>query len=70
MNADGNMESWEATRQKLAKIVKEEDKLSPLSDEEIADKLREMGGDIARRTVTKYRRIMRIPTSRKRKEER
>lgn len=43
MNADGNMESWEATRQKLAKIVKEEDKLSPLSDEEIAAKLREMG---------------------------
>ncbi|MHC4138941.1 MAG: RNA polymerase factor sigma-54, partial [Planctomycetota bacterium] len=24
MNADGNMESWEATRQKLSKIVKEE----------------------------------------------
>lgn len=69
MNADGNMESWEATRQKLAKIVKEEDKLSPLSDEEIAAKLKEMGGDIARRTVTKYRRIMRIPSSRKRKEE-
>ena len=68
MNADGNMESWEATRQKLAKIIKEEDKLKPLSDEEIAVKLREMGGDIARRTVTKYRRSMRIPSSRKRRE--
>ena len=30
MNADGNMESWEATRQKLAKIVNEEDKSQPL----------------------------------------
>ncbi len=68
MNADGNMESWEATRQKLAKIVKDEDKSNPLSDEEIAIKLREMGGDIARRTVTKYRRSMRIPSSRKRRE--
>ena len=68
MNADGNMESWEATRQKLSKIVKEEDKSSPLSDEEIAAKLREMGGDIARRTVTKYRRSMKIPSSRKRRE--
>ncbi len=68
LNADGNMESWEATRQKLAKIVKDEDKSNPLSDEEIANKLREMGGDIARRTVTKYRRSMRIPSSRKRRE--
>ena len=68
MNADGNMESWEATRQKLAKIIKEEDKSKPLSDEEVAIKLREMGGDIARRTVTKYRRSMKIPSSRKRRE--
>ena len=68
MNADGNMESWEATRQKLLKIVKDEDKSKPLSDEEIASKLREMGGDIARRTVTKYRRGMKIPSSRKRRE--
>jgi len=68
MNADGNMESWEATRQKLAKIVNEENKSHPLSDEEIASKLREMGGDIARRTVTKYRRSMKIPSSRKRRE--
>ncbi|MCP4273606.1 MAG: RNA polymerase factor sigma-54 [Gammaproteobacteria bacterium] len=68
MNADGNMESWEATRQKLSKIIKDENKLKPLSDEEIAAKLREMGGDIARRTVTKYRRSMRIPSSRKRRE--
>lgn len=68
VNAEGNMESWEATRQKLAKIVNEEDKSHPLSDEEIASKLREMGGDIARRTVTKYRRSMKIPSSRKRRE--
>jgi RNA polymerase sigma-54 factor len=69
MNADGDMETWEATRQKLSKIVNGEDKSSPLSDEEIAAKLRELGSDIARRTVTKYRRSMKIPSSRRRKEE-
>ncbi len=68
-NVDGTMESWEAMRQKLAKIVSNESKSSPLSDEEIAAKLGEMGVDIARRTVTKYRRSMKIPSSRRRKEE-
>jgi RNA polymerase sigma-54 factor len=68
-NVDGTMESWEAMRQKLAKIVSNESKATPLSDEEIASKLGEMGVDIARRTVTKYRRSMKIPSSRRRREE-
>jgi len=67
-NVDGTMESWEAMRQKMAKIITEEEKTKPLSDEEIAAKLKEMGIDIARRTVTKYRRYMKIPSSRVRKE--
>ncbi|HDY67294.1 MAG: RNA polymerase factor sigma-54 [Candidatus Scalindua sediminis] len=68
-NIDGTMESWEAIRQKLSKVVSNEDKSGPLSDEEIAAKLGEMGVDIARRTVTKYRRSMKIPSSRRRREE-
>ncbi|MCP5004945.1 MAG: RNA polymerase factor sigma-54 [Planctomycetes bacterium] len=68
MNADGAMESWEAMRQKLAKIINDEDKSKPLSDEDVAAELGKMGVDIARRTVTKYRRSMRIPSSRKRRE--
>jgi RNA polymerase sigma-54 factor len=67
-NVDGTMESWESIRQKLADIVAKEDKYGPLSDEEVADKLRASGVDIARRTVTKYRRIMKIPSSRQRRE--
>ena len=67
-NANGVMESWEAMRQKLAKIIKDEDKSKPLSDEEAAAELGKMGVDIARRTVTKYRRSMKIPSSRKRRE--
>ncbi len=67
-NVDGTMESWEAIRQKLGEIVAKENKTNPLSDEEVAEKLRASGVDIARRTVTKYRRIMRLPSSRQRKE--
>ena len=67
-NVDGSMESWEAIRQKLGDIVTKENKSNPLSDEEVAGKLLASGIDIARRTVTKYRRIMRIPSSRQRKE--
>jgi RNA polymerase sigma-54 factor len=67
-NANGTMESWESIRQKLAEIVSKENKSNPLSDEEVAEKLSASGVEIARRTVTKYRRIMKIPSSRKRKE--
>ncbi|MEK6622167.1 MAG: RNA polymerase factor sigma-54, partial [Planctomycetota bacterium] len=67
-NVDGSMESWEAIRQKLADIITKENKLNPLSDEEVAEKLYTSGIDIARRTVTKYRRIMKIPSSRQRRE--
>lgn len=67
-NVDGSMESWEAIRQKLAEIIAKEDKSNPLSDEEVAEKFHASGIAIARRTVTKYRRIMKIPSSRQRKE--
>ncbi len=67
-NVDGSMESWEAIRQKLSEIVAKENKSNPLSDEEVAEKLHASGIAIARRTVTKYRRIMKIPSSRQRKE--
>ena len=36
--------------------------------EQIADLLKEEGLDIARRTVTKYRKALRIPSSRQRRE--
>lgn len=67
-NVDGSMESWEAIRQKLVDIIAKENKSNPLSDEEVAEKLGLSGVDIARRTVTKYRRIMKIPSSRQRRE--
>jgi RNA polymerase sigma-54 factor len=64
---NGEVESWEVVRQKLIRIVEDEDKSNPLSDEEIAAELGKEGIDIARRTVSKYRKLLSIPSSRRRK---
>ena len=45
-----------------------EDKAHPLSDEDIVEKLGKIGLKIARRTVTKYRKSLGIPSSRQRRE--
>ncbi len=47
--------------------IDREDKRNPLSDEDIAKCLREEGLSIARRTVTKYRKQLKIPSSRQRR---
>jgi RNA polymerase sigma-54 factor len=62
------MESWEVVRQKLLHVIENEDKSDPLSDEQLAAELGKQGIDIARRTVSKYRKILEIPSSRQRKE--
>lgn len=65
---NGEMESWEVVRQKLVHIIENEDKSDPLSDEQLAAELEKRGIDIARRTVSKYRKVLEIPSSRRRKE--
>lgn len=65
---NGEMESWEVVRQKLLHVIENEDKNTPLSDEEVAAALAAQGIDIARRTVSKYRKLLQIPSSRRRKE--
>jgi len=66
--AEGESLSWDAVKAKIQEIVDHEDKTSPLSDEHIADRLKEDGIDVARRTVTKYRKLMKIPSSVRRRE--
>lgn len=51
----------------LKKIIEEEDKSRPMSDEQITRKLTDMGFDIARRTVAKYREKLGFPVGRLRK---
>ncbi|QEL15210.1 RNA polymerase factor sigma-54 [Limnoglobus roseus] len=60
--------AWETIKQKLQEIIAAEDKAKPLSDEEIVEKFKAFGLTVARRTVTKYREAMSIPSSRQRKD--
>ena len=60
--------AYELIRRKLTEFVSEEDKASPLSDEEIVEKFKASGYTVARRTVTKYRKLLAIPSSRERRE--
>lgn len=52
----------------LSKIISEEDKKHPLSDEALCERLATQGYDIARRTVTKYRERLGLPVARLRKQ--
>ena len=53
----------------IKKLVDEEDKKKPLSDQAIADKLMEQGIKVARRTVAKYREeeLHLLPASKRKK---
>ena len=64
---EGGDKSWEAIKAILQEIVEAEDKAKPLSDQKLADALKEKGFVIARRTVVKYREQLAIPPARRRK---
>jgi RNA polymerase sigma-54 factor len=66
--ADGEDVAWENIRLKLKEIVDKEDKADPLSDDALVTELAKHGFNLARRTVTKYRKAMNIPSSRQRRE--
>ncbi len=52
----------------LKKLIDEEEKSKPLSDDKLEKHLKSQGYNIARRTVAKYREQMNIPVARLRKE--
>ncbi|MBN2218471.1 MAG: RNA polymerase factor sigma-54 [Pirellulales bacterium] len=66
-SADGEEVAWDAVRLKLQEVIDAEDKQNPHSDEELVEQLAKHGITVARRTVTKYRKAMNIPSSRQRK---
>jgi RNA polymerase sigma-54 factor len=66
--AYGQDVAWETIKHKLLEIIEKEDKSNPLSDDDLVNQLRESGYPLARRTVTKYRKLLNIPSSRQRKE--
>lgn len=65
----GQQHSWNAIKARLEELVNGEDKSNPLSDDQLKEALSAAGmGDIARRTVAKYRQLLNIPTARFRKK--
>ncbi len=68
VGADGEEVAWDTIRLKLQEIIDNEDKQDPLSDEGLVAELAKQGVKVARRTVTKYRKAMNIPSSRQRRD--
>jgi RNA polymerase sigma-54 factor len=66
--ADDDIAS-ESVKQAIKKIIDEEEKANPLSDQQIVELLAKRDGiQIARRTVAKYREMLGILSSSKRKK--
>ena len=66
---NGEDKSSTSVRTMMAELIESEDKKKPMSDQQIANILRDKEGlNIARRTVTKYREVLGILPSKLRKE--
>lgn len=65
--SEGGECSATAIRAIIKKLILAENPVKPLSDSKIADLLLKQGIQVARRTVTKYREAMLIPSSNERK---
>ncbi len=64
----GEVASQVSIQQRMKELVSKEDSKKPLSDEEIAAQLKERDNiQIARRTVSKYRKMLGIPSSSQRR---
>ncbi|MCX5866506.1 MAG: RNA polymerase factor sigma-54 [Proteobacteria bacterium] len=64
----GGMVATGNVRKQLQKIVGAEDWQKPLTDQKLADFLRRDGVRISRRTVTKYRKLLKIPAAQERQQ--
>ncbi|MDP6058750.1 MAG: RNA polymerase factor sigma-54, partial [Pirellulaceae bacterium] len=64
----GDAMSWAAIQARLESIIDQENKANPLNDDQLVEKLKDNGIDIARRTVAKYRKQLNIPPARQRKQ--
>jgi RNA polymerase sigma-54 factor len=60
--------SRRSVKELLKRLIGEEDRQQPLSDEELVEKLRGEGFDLARRTVAKYRKELGIKSSWQRRD--
>ena len=65
---DGGKESSKKIHDIIRTLVREESDENPLSDQDIVDIMQKKGIEIARRTVAKYRKILKILPSNRRKK--
>ena len=65
--SSGEEIAWEKLKKRLQELVADENKSSPLSDDDLVQKMTAEGFPIARRTITKYRKMLHIPSSRQRR---
>ncbi len=66
--SDGDSLASESVKLRIKQLISEEDHKNPLSDQKIVDLLKKEGIQIARRTVAKYRDVLKIlPSSRRKK---
>ncbi|WP_028986370.1 RNA polymerase factor sigma-54 [Thermicanus aegyptius] len=59
----------DSVKKKIKELIEKENKEKPLSDQHIADQLASEGIEISRRTITKYREELGIPSTSKRKRK-
>lgn len=64
---DGEEMSNRRVKAALREVIEHEDKQHPLNDEALSREMGRLGYNVARRTVTKYRKMMGIPVARLRK---
>lgn len=64
---DGDSIASESVRNHIERLIGEENPRAPYSDQRIVEVLKAQDIDIARRTVAKYREMLKIPSSSKRK---
>ena len=64
---EGDFVASESVKNRIREIIEKEDHKKPLSDQKIADMLSVETVNIARRTVTKYREILKLGSSSERK---
>jgi RNA polymerase sigma-54 factor len=65
---DGEDIAWDTIRIRLQELIDKEDKSNPYSDDQLVREMKKHGLNVARRTITKYREKMGIPSSRQRRD--
>ena len=66
--ADGDEVSNKLIKERIRKIIEQENQKKPYNDQTISELLKNDGFIVARRTVAKYREQLKIPVARLRRE--